>query len=153
MSKKALLLAVLFVFVILPGPALAAQANATGTFAHAWTNYNEKERRAFLFGLATAVRMMCTDIITGQKGATPQTIEKNFRDCFNAYAGIEPDQVISTMNGLYADPKNAMIPLDGMYKIALMKIRGDKIDDVLAQSRKYGEGLKKELEQRHAKGQ
>lgn len=153
MSKKALLLAVLFVFVTLSGPALAAQSAGTGTFAHAWTNYNDKERRAFLFGLATAVRMMCTDIATAPKDATPQTIEKNFRDCFNSYAGIEPDQVIAAMNALYADSKNAMIPLDGMYKIALMKLHGDKIDEVLAQSRKYGESLKKELDQRHTKGQ
>ena len=57
------------------------------------------------------------------------------------------------MNGLYADSKNAMIPMDGMYKIALMKLRGDKIDDILVQSRKYGEGLKKELDQAHTKGQ
>lgn len=153
MSKKALLLAVLFACLVLPGPVLAAQSAAPGTFAHAWSNYTDKERQAFLFGLATAVRMMCTDIMTGQKGATAQTIETNFRDCFNSYAGIEPAQVISAMNGLYADPKNAMIPLDGMYKIALMKLRGDKIDEVLVQSRKYGEGLKKELDQRHAKGQ
>jgi hypothetical protein len=153
MSMKALLLAVLFVCVILPGPALAAQPAPAGSFAHAWTNYNDKERRAFIFGLATAVRIMCTDITTAQKDASPQTIETNFRDCFNSYAGIDPEQVISAMNALYADPKNAMIPLDGVYKIALMKVRGDKIDDVLVQSRKYGEGLKKELEQRRAKGE
>jgi hypothetical protein len=153
MSKKALLLAVLFVFVILPGPAQAASPAGSGTFAHAWTNYSDKEHRAFIFGLATAVRIMCMDLTTTQKDATPQTIEKNFRDCFNSYAGIEPEKVIAAMNALYADSKNSMIPLDGMYKIALMKVRGDKVDDILAQSRKYGEKLKKELDQRRSQGQ
>lgn len=152
MSKKALLLAVLFVCILLPGPAPAASSAASGTFAHTWNNYTDKERRAFIIGVGIAVRMLCTDIIAGQKGATPQTIETNFRECFNSYAGIEPGQLISTMNGLYADAKNAMIPLDGIYKIALMKIRGDKIDTVLVQARKYGEGLKKELDQQHPGG-
>lgn len=153
MSKKALLLAALFVLVILPGPAQAAAAADSGTFAHAWNKYSPQEHHAFFIGLATAVRIMCTDFSAAQKGADAQTIEKNFRDCFNSYAGIDPEKVISAMNALYADPKNALIPLDGMYKIALMKVRGDKVDEVLVQSRKYGEKLKKELDQRRSAGQ
>ena len=146
MSKKALLLTALFVFVVFKAPAFPASAG-DATFARAWNNYSEKEKHSFLFGLATAVRIMCTDISAMQKDAKPQTIEANFRDCFNSYAGIEPAKLVAGMNELYADPKNAMIPLDGAYKIALMKSRGDKVDDIIVQSRKYGEGLKKELEQ------
>ena len=153
MSKKALLLAVLFVLVIFRVPAFSASpAGGAATFAHAWTNYNDKEKRSFLFGLATAVRIMCTDITTMKKDAKPQEIETAFRDCFNSYAGMEPDQVVSAMNALYADPKNAMIPLDGAYKISLMKVRGDKVDDIIIQSRKYGETLRKELDQQRQGG-
>ncbi|KAF5029326.1 hypothetical protein DSECCO2_649750 [anaerobic digester metagenome] len=148
MSKKALLFAALFVLVVFRGPALAASASSA-TFAHAWNNYSEKEKRSFLFGLATAARAICTDLTSLQKDAKPQDLETNFRNCFNNYAGMEPDRVIAAMNALYADSKNAMIPIDGAYRIALMQVRGDKVDDIIVQSRKYGEGLKKQLEQQH----
>ncbi len=154
MSKKALLLAVLFVLVIFRGPALAAApAAGTGTFAHAWTSYTEKEKHAFLFGLATAARAICSDLSSFQKDAKPQDVENRFRDCFNTYAGMDPDRVVAAMNALYADSKNAMIPIDGAYRIALMQVRGDKVDEIIVQSRKYGEGLKKQLEQQHKAGQ
>jgi hypothetical protein len=148
MSKKALLFAALFVLVVFRGPALAAAAGS-GTFAHAWNNYSEKEKRSFLFGLATAARAICTDLTSLQKDTKPQDMETTFRNCFNNYAGMEPDRVIAAMNALYADSKNAMIPIDGAYRISLMQVRGDKVDDIIIQSRKYGEGLKKQLEQQH----
>ena len=167
MSKKALVLALLLVCVAFRIPAYAGSKTApaaassaasapkasagSGTFAHAWTNYTEKEKRSFLFGLATAVRIMCTDISTMQKDAKGPAMEANFRECFNSYAGMEPDRLVSAMNALYADPKNAMIPLDGAYKISLMQVRGDKVDDIIVQSRKYGEGLKKELDMQRQK--
>ena len=150
MSKKALLLVALFVLVVLRAPAFPASP-ATGTFAHAWNAYSEKEKRSFLFGLATGARIMCTDLSALQKDADKQTIENGFRNCFNSYAGMDPDQVIQTMNSLYNDPQNAMIPLDGAYKISLMKVHGDKVDDIIVQSRKYGERLKKELDAQHQK--
>ena len=155
MSKKALVLAALLVCVAFRAPAYsAAPAAATvssASFAHAWSNYSDKEKRSFLFGLATAVRIICTDLSTVQKDAKGPAIENNFRDCFNSYAGMDPDTLVSAMNALYADPKNAMIPLDGAYKISLMKVRGDKVDDIIIQARKYGEGLKKEIDQQRQK--
>lgn len=150
MSKKALLLVALFVLVVFRVPAFPA-ASGSATFAHAWTSYTEKEKRSFLFGLATAVRVMCTDLSTMQKDAKAQDIETGFRNCFNSYAGMEPDRVVEAMNALYGDAKNAMIPIDGAYKISLMKIRGDKVDDIIVQARKYGEGLKKEIDQQRQK--
>jgi hypothetical protein len=48
---------------------------------------------------------------------------------------------------LYADKKNAFIPFDGMYKIVGLKLSGQNVDDLLEQSRKYAEGLKKKLAQ------
>ena len=108
MSKKALVLAALLVCVVLclpayagpktapAAPAAAAAPSAgsgSGTFAHAWTSYNEKEKRSFLFGLATAVRIMCTDISSMQKDAKGPAIEANFRECFNSYAGMEPERL------------------------------------------------------------
>jgi len=150
MSKKALLLVALFVFVVFRSPAFPASPDAA-TFAHAWNNYSDKEKHAYLFGLATAVRIVCTDISTIQKDAKMQDVEGKFRDCFNSYAGMDPDQIVGAMNSLYADSKNAMIPLDGAYRISLMKVRGDKVDDIIVQARKYGEGLKKELDQKRQK--
>ena len=167
MSKKALVLTALLVCVVLCLPAYAGPKTApaapaaaaassvgsgSGTFAHAWTSYSEKEKRSFLFGLATAVRIMCTDISSMQKDAKGPAIEANFRECFNSYAGMEPERLIAAMNALYADSKNAMIPLDGAYKISLMQVRGDKVDDIIVQSRKYGEGLRKEIDQQRQKG-
>ena len=167
MSKKALVLTALLVCVVLCLPAYAGPKTApaapaaaaassvgsgSGTFAHAWTSYSEKEKRSFLFGLATAVRIMCTDISSMQKDAKGPAIEANFRECFNSYAGMEPERLIAAMNALYADSKNAMIPLDGAYKISLMQVRGDKVDDIIIQSRKYGEGLRKEIDQQRQKG-
>ena len=160
MTRKALLLALLLVLVVFRVPAFAGSSvgavsssagAGTGTFAHAWNSYSEKEKKSFLFGLATAVRIMCTDAISMQKDAKPQDIESHFRNCFNSYVGVEPDRAISEMNALYADSKNAMIPIDGVYKIAIMRIRGDKVDDLLVQSRKYGERLKQELDQQRGK--
>lgn len=167
MSKKALVLAALLVCVVMCLPAYAGPKTApaapavaaapsggsgSGTFAHAWTSYTDKEKRSFLFGLATAVRIMCTDISSMQKDAKGPAIEANFRECFNSYAGMEPERLVAAMNALYADSKNAMIPLDGAYKISLMQVRGDKVDDIIIQSRKYGEGLRKEIDQQRQKG-
>ncbi|MFU2208847.1 hypothetical protein [Solidesulfovibrio sp. C21] len=155
MTRKALLLALFFVLVAFRVPAFAASAvspAAGGTFAHAWTSYNDQEKRSFMFGLATAVRIMCTDVSSINKGAKPQEIEQHFRSCFNSYVGVDPGSVISAMNTLYADPKNAMIPIDGAYKISLMRLRGDKVDEIIVQSRKYGERIKQELDQQRKAG-
>jgi hypothetical protein len=151
MSKKALLLIALFVFVVCRIPAYAAGPSGDKTFAQAWTGYSDKEKRSFLFGVATSARAICTDISTMQKDASAQTIETTFRDCFNSYAGVDPDRLIAAMTTLYNDPKNAMIPIDGAYKISLMQVRGDKVDEIIVQARKYGEGIKKELDQQRKK--
>lgn len=166
MSKKSLVLAALLVSMSFgtladaasktPTPVQAQPQAAVGgggaSFAHSWTVYSDKEKRSFLFGLATAVRLMCTDLSTRQKDAQGGPgVEQIFRDCFNAYAGMDPDAVVSAMNTLYADPKNAMIPTDGAYMISLMKVRGDKVDEIIVQARKYGEGLKKEIDQQRQK--
>lgn len=161
MTRKALLFVLFFVLVVFPAQAYAGSSvsastakagSGSGTFAHAWTSYSSKEKRSFLFGLATAVRIMCTDISSMQKNAKPQEIETNFRGCFNSYVGVEPERAIEAMDSLYADAKNAMIPIDGAYKIAIMRIRGDKVDDVIVQSRKYGERLRQELDQQRQSG-
>ena len=57
MSKKALLLVALFVLVVFRVPAFAASPSSA-TFAHAWNVYSDKEKRSFLFGLATGARIM-----------------------------------------------------------------------------------------------
>lgn len=167
MSKKALLLVALFVFVVFRVPAYpgsstrpasaAGSATASGpasgapSFGHTWNSYSDKEKHAFLMGLGTGARAICTDISSMQKDASTQTIETTYRDCFNTYAGMDPNKVVANMNALYADSKNAVIPIDGAYRIALMQARGDKVDEVIVQSRKYGENLMKVLDQQRQK--
>ncbi|EFL49920.1 conserved hypothetical protein [Solidesulfovibrio fructosivorans JJ]] len=155
MTRKALLFVLFFMLVAFRVPAYSASSvSAAGgkSFAQAWNSYSSGEKKSFLFGLATAVRIMCTDASTLQKDAKPQEIEQHFRNCFNSYVGVEPGRLIDAMNSLYADPKNAMIPIDGAYKISLMRLRGDKVDEVIVQSRKYGERIQQEIDQQRKAG-
>ena len=73
MTRKALLFVLFFVLVAFRVPAFAASsvsavssgaaaAGGSGTFAHAWTSYSDKEKKSFLFGLATAVLVDATII-------------------------------------------------------------------------------------------
>ena len=116
MSKKALVLAALLVSMSFgtladaasktPTPVQAQPQAAVGgggaSFAHSWTVYSDKEKRSFLFGLATAVRLMCTDLSTRQKDAQGGPgVEQIFRDCFNAYAGMDPDAVVIGLRFLH----------------------------------------------------
>jgi len=142
MVRKTLLLTALFLFLL--GNAASALAQTAPSFAQTWTAYTEKEKHCFITGMATGVRILCTDITVGRgKDADPEHINKQFRECFNAYVISDPAKAIKVMDELYADKKNAFIPFDGIYKIAGLKINGEKVDDILEQSRQDAEGLMK----------
>ncbi len=145
MSKKALLLVALFVLVVFRVPAFAA---APASFGHTWRGYTDKERESFLIGIVTAVQLTCEplSLVKGQDDK-PSVDQNRFKDCFNEFAGIDAPKVISAMNAFYADPKNAFIPLSGAYRISLMQIRGVKVDDLIVQARKYGDALKKKMDE------
>jgi hypothetical protein len=146
MVKKTLLLTALFLLFL--GNAASALAQSAPSFAQTWAGYTEKEKHCFLTGMATGVRVLCTDITVGRgKEADPEHINKQFRECFNAYVISDPAKAVKTMDELYADKKNAFIPFDGIYKIAGLKINGQNVDTLLEQSRQYAEGLKKKLAQ------
>jgi len=51
------------------------------------------------------------------------------------------------MDTFYSDSKNVFIPLSGAYRISLMKIRGVNVDDLVVQARKYGDAVKKKLDE------
>lgn len=146
MSKKALLLVALFVLVIFRVPALAAQEAAS--FGHTWKSYSDKEKESFLIGVVTAVQLTCEplSLVKGQDDK-PSLDQNRFKDCFNEFAGIEPAKVIASMNEFYNDSRNVFIPLAGAYRITLMKLRGVNVDDVLVQARKYGDAVKKKLDE------
>lgn len=144
MSKKALLLVALFVLVVFRVPAFAAEA---ASFGHTWRSYTEKEKGSFLIGIATAVQLTCEPLalVKGQDDK-PSVDQNRYKDCFNEFAGIESSKVIGAMNAFYSEPKNMFIPLSGAYRISLMQIRGVKVDDLIVQARKYGDALKKKME-------
>jgi len=147
MVRKTLLLTTLFLLVLGNAASALAQKPAP-SFATTWAAYSEKEKLCFFTGMATGVRIMCMDLTVGLgKDGDPEHINKQFRECFNNYVVAEPAKAIKTMDELYADKKNAFIPFDGMYKIVGLKLSGQNVDELLEQSRKYAEGLKKKLAQ------
>lgn len=147
MVKKTLLLTALFLLVLGHAASALAQQSAP-SFAQTWTTYSDKEKHCFITGLATGVRILCTDITVGRgKEADPEHINKQFRECFNGYVISDPAKAVKAMDELYADKKNAFIPFDGIYKIAGLKLSGQNVDTLLEQSRQYAEGLKKKLAQ------
>ncbi len=145
MLKRTLVLTALFLLVL--GNAASALAQGGPSFAQAWNNQSDKEKDSFIRGVVSGVRILCMDITVGLgKASDPEHVNKQFRECFNSYVVDDPAKIITAMNELYADKKNAYIPFDGIYKIAGLKLSGQNVDKLLEQSRQYGEGLKKKLE-------
>jgi len=147
MSKKALVLFVLLLFGLVGAQqGLAAQEPAS--FGHTWKSFSAKEKEAFLIGVATAVQLTCEPLaIIKGKDNKPTIDEKRYAQCFNDFAGIDRVKVVSGMDDFYNDSKNIFIPLQGAYRLTIMKLRGIKIDDMLTEARKYGNAVRKKLEE------
>lgn len=150
MSKKALLLTVVFVCVVFRAQAFPAQEGAS--FGHTWNSYSDKEKSSFLVGIATAVQLTCEPLALVKGDGDKLTVDQErYKNCFNDFAGMEPAKVVAGLNDFYRDSKNAFIPLSGAYRLTMMKLRGNNIDEVLTQARKYGDAVKKKLEEERAK--
>lgn len=145
MSKKALVLLVLLLFGF---GAQGFAAPDSPSFGHTWKSFSPKEKEAFLIGIATAVQLTCEPLAL-VKGTNnkPKVDEKRYAQCFNDFAGIDRMKVVSAMDAFYKDSRNAFIPLSGAYRLTLMQLRGTKIDDLLVQARKYGNAVRKKLEE------
>jgi len=151
MSRKAVVLLVLSLFVFCGGGQAFAAQDAP-SFGHTWKSFSDKEKESFLIGIATAVQLTCEPLsLVKGKDEKPTVDQNRYADCFNEFAGIDRFKVISGMNDFYNDSKNTFIPLSGAYRLTIMKLRGAKIDDLLVQARKYGDAVKKKLEQEQAK--
>lgn len=119
-------------------PAVAAKGNPEITnFGQRWSAMTDKERDFFLEGVATAFRIMCLNVAFGGPDASknPQDVQKNFMDCFLAQFPYKTGTVKDAMTGLYKDKANNIIPYDLMFGMALLKVKGDPIDDNLAKLR------------------
>jgi hypothetical protein len=160
MAKKALIIALLMVF------ACAAQAMAQKpdkkaapkpaseqlthreaiNFGERWQGMGEETKRAFLEGMASAFRIVCLNSVTSldSKPADVKDVNKRFMECMVSFFPFQINQVQETMTDLYQDKANTIIAFDDMYYQALLKIKGDPIDDNLKQLRQKMEKLSKQ---------
>jgi len=119
-------------------PSAAAKGNGEVTnFGQRWTAMTDKERIFFVEGIATAFRILCLNVAFGgpDSSKNPQDAQKSFMDCFLAQFPYQPYMVKDAMTGLYQDKANNIIPFDLMYGMALLKVKGDPIEDNLAKLR------------------
>lgn len=150
MIKKAIVLCALCVVMFSGISAFAAQDSAS--FGHTWKTFTDKEKEAFLIGVASAVQLTCEPLaLVEGKDKKPTVDQDKYAQCFNDFAGIDRFKVIAEMDAFYNDAKNINVPLSGAYRLLTLKLRGVKVDDLLAQARKYGDALKKKLEEDRGK--
>lgn len=143
MSKKTVIMMFAFILILFA----ASSAFAQNDFGGKWKSYDVKQKDAFMLGFASSVRLLCNDVASGWgKQTDVQAIQKSSAQCFNMYVGFNPATILSTMDEFYADPKNANIPFEGIYRISLMKLGKVNYDDILAKSRQYGAALKKSID-------
>lgn len=125
----------------------ASSAFAQSSFGEKWKSYDVKQKDAFMLGFASCVRLMCNDVASEWgKQSDVEAVKKKTAQCFNMYVGFNPATILTSMDEFYADPKNANIPFEGIYRITLMKLGGIKYDDILTKSRQYGAALKKSID-------
>jgi len=150
MTKKAVVLLALCCMMFCGTLAFAAQD--APSFGHSWKSFSQKEKESFLIGIATAVQLTCEPLaLVEGKDNKPTVDQTKYAQCFNDFAGVDRVKVISEMDAFYNDPKNLNIPLSGAYRLCCLKLRGSKIDDLVAQARKYGDALMKKIEQERGK--
>ncbi|MFP5239612.1 MAG: hypothetical protein ACLGQW_07275 [Acidobacteriota bacterium] len=149
MARKALLTA-LALILALAVPAFAQQkggdkkaaassaASATprstvSNFGQRWNTMTDKERELYLEGMAFAFRTVCMSAVMTLDSAktNPQEADKAFRECFSGWFPYRPYDVKQAMNAIYQDKANNIIPFDIAYGQALLKVKGDPIEDNL----------------------
>jgi len=119
-------------------PSAAAKGSAEVTnFGQRWTAMTDKERDLFLEGIATAFRILCMNVVLGgeTKPQNAQDADKRFKECFLAQYPYQSSLIKQAMNTLYQDKANNIVPYDLMFGMALLKVKGDPIEDNLAKLR------------------
>lgn len=163
MARKALLIALALIFA-LAAPALAQKKSGSKTptplggspsstaasaahqfsgFGKYWNDMGDKEHEAFLRGMITAFRIYCMEAVGSDKSRNPQDVNKRFMECFAANFPYQPSAVKEAMNSLYQDKANNNVPFDYMFGIALLKVKGDPVEDKLVKLRQDSEKLLK----------
>lgn len=115
----------------------AAAHNSVTNFGQRWTAMADKEREAFLEGMAFAFRTACMSAVMSLDSTktNPQEADKTFRECFSGWFPYRPYDVKQAMTTIYQDKANNIIPFDIAYGQALLKVKGDPIEDNLAKLR------------------
>jgi hypothetical protein len=152
MARKALLIALALILAfassalaqkkapapLASSPSAAAKGPAEVTnFGQRWSAMTDKERESFLEGMAFAFRIYCLNAVMAgdNKPQNAQEADKRFKECFLAQFPYQPALVKEAMTSLYQDKANNNIPFDMMYGMALLKVKGDPIDENLAKLR------------------
>jgi hypothetical protein len=123
----------------LDASASASAAPGFAGFGQRWNSMSDKEHDSFLNGMLTAFRNFCLDVTAGDSSKDPQEVNKNFMTCFATHFPYQPAVVKQALNELYKDKANNIIPFDYMYGMALLKVKGDPIDDKLVKLRQVSE--------------
>lgn len=117
--------------------AVAAGPATVSNFGQRWSAMTDKERDSFLEGMASAIRLVCTNAVFGQetKPVDMQAANKSFMECFAGVFPFKPGDIKSAMTSLYQDKNNNIIPYDIMYGMALLKVKGDPYEESLTRLR------------------
>jgi len=126
-----------------PSATAASAHRQFSGFGQYWNAMSDKEHDAFMRGVVTAFRIYCMEAVASDKSQSPQDTNKHFMECFASNFPYQPGLVKEAMNSLYQDKANNIIPFDYMFGLALLKVKGDPIDDRLARLRQDSEKLLK----------
>ncbi|WP_243438904.1 hypothetical protein [Fundidesulfovibrio soli] len=116
------------------GAAASAAPRATvSNFGQRWNGMTDKERELYLEGMAFAFRTVCMSAVMtlDSSKTSPQEADKAFRECFSGWFPYRPYDVKQAMNAIYQDKANNIIPFDIAYGQALLKVKGDPIEENL----------------------
>ncbi|WP_243313900.1 hypothetical protein [Fundidesulfovibrio agrisoli] len=117
--------------------ASAAPRATVSNFGQRWNGMTDKERELYLEGMAFAFRTVCMSAVMTLDSAktSPQEADKTFRECFSSWFPYRPYEVKQAMTAIYQDKANNIIPFDIAYGQALLKVKGDSIEDNLTKLR------------------
>ncbi|WP_027183918.1 hypothetical protein [Desulfovibrio inopinatus] len=119
------------VVVLLPTAGICQSKN----FAGVWNKFNAEEKKSYIAGVATGVRIVCGDAAMGQTGKLTAETSKKFQQCFSAYFAVPPHELVQNMDAIYKDKNNSSIPLDDVFRISVLKASGKNVNKILKDAR------------------
>ncbi len=136
MNKRSLSAFVILVcvFVLLPTAGMCQSKN----FAGVWNKFNAEEKKSYITGVATGVRIVCADAAMGKDHKMTSDTAHRFQQCFSAYFAVPAHELVQTMDDLYKTQSNAGIPFDDIFRIATLKASGKNVDKILKEAREKG---------------